>query len=185
MVLRNTKILLQLSLLFGLMSCQPGNPIVTVLGEVSGFDISQNIQRLNSKTDKDVFIISGRCFGMISDVQISFDNGSSFESLSQHAETSNLNCASDGTFSYTINPNNKTLFDIPLDQSYKDFKIRGLSEFGATTIHNFRRMISNTNNLQITAGSTRTSTFKGRIISSASQSQQGSNYKFKGALKIK
>ena len=67
--------------LLGLMSCQPGAPVVTVLGEVSGFEISETTQILKSKSNKNVFYISGRCFGAINDVQVSFDNGSSFNAL--------------------------------------------------------------------------------------------------------
>ena len=190
-ILSLKNILLSTSLL-GLMSCQPGAPIVTVLGEVGGFEISETTQILKSKSNKNVFYISGRCFGAISDVQISFDNGGSFSALSQYAETTTFNCAVNGTFSYKINPNNTVAFDIPSNSSYKDFKIRGMSDFGATSVQNLRRMVTNSGDLQMTAGSVLATVsvsgspavFRGRIISSADTSS-GSNFKFKGAIRIK
>ena len=174
------------------MSCQPGAPIVTVLGEVGGFEVSETIQILKSKSNKNVFYISGRCFGAISDVQISFDNGKSFSALSQYAETTAFKCAENGTFSYKINPNNTVAFDIPSNSSYKDFKIRGMSDFGATSVQNLRRMVTNSGDLQMTAGSLLANVsvsgtpavFRGRIISSAGTSS-GTNFKFKGAIRIK
>ncbi|AZZ37703.1 hypothetical protein CIK05_13155 [Bdellovibrio sp. qaytius] len=192
MKLFNVKNIFLSTSLLTLMACQPGAPVVTVLGEVSGFDISEKTQILKSKTNKNVFYISGTCFGAIKDVQISFDNGSSYSALSQYAETSTQNCSSSGTFSYKINPNNTVAFDIPANSSYKDFKIRGTSDFGPTSVQNLRRMISNSGDLQVTAGSTLASVtvsgtpaiLRGRIVSSAG-SVSGTNFILKGAIRIK
>ena len=188
----NLKNILLSTFLLGLMSCQPGAPIVTVLGEVGGFEISESTQILKTKSNKNIFYISGKCFGAITDVQISFDNGATYNPLSQFAETSTFNCAVNGTFSYKINPNNTVAFDIPANSSYKDFKIRGTSDFGSTGVQNLRRMISNSGDLQITAGSFISAVsvsgspavFRGRVISSAGESS-GTNFKFKGAIRIK
>ena len=188
----NLKNILLSTSLLGLMSCQPGAPIVTVLGEVGGFEISETTQILKNKSNKNIFFISGKCFGAITDVQISFDNGGSFNPLSQYAETSSFNCAINGTFSYKINPNNTVAFDIPSNSSYKDFKIRGSSDFGATSVQNLRRLVSNSGDLQVTAGSFietvsvsgSPAVFRGRVISSAGETS-GTNFKFKGAIRIK
>ena len=187
-----TRILLLTSLL-GLMACQPGAPVITVLGEVSGFEISETTQILKSKTNKSSFFISGKCFGAIKDVQVSFDNGASYSALSQYAEISTLNCSTTGTFAYKIDPNNTIAFDIPNSSSYKDFKIRGTSDFGNTIVQNLRRMVSNSADLQVTAGSMiednitvsgTAAIFRGRVISSAGV-VSGTNFILKGAIRIK
>lgn len=174
------------------MSCQPGAPIVTVIGEMGGFNVNETTQILKSKNSKNIFYISGKCNSVISDIQVSFDGGANFTSLSQFAESFTNNCSSNGTYSYKINPNNTIAFDIPVSSSFKDFKLRGMGDFGATVTQNFRRMISNSGDLQITAGSTvATGTISGtpvvlkaRILSSAGETT-GVNFKFKGAIKIK
>lgn len=188
----NIKYIFLFSSLFGLVACQPGAPVVTVLGEVSGFEITETTQILKSKTNKNVFYISGKCFGAISDVEVSFDNGGSYSALSSYAETSTFNCAINGTFSYKINPNSTVAFDIPANSSYKDFKLRGKSDFGNSVVQNLRRMVTNSGDLQITAGSFIDSVtvsgapavFRGRVISSAGV-VSGTNFIFKGAIRIK
>lgn len=190
-VLNLKNILLSTSLL-SLMACQPGAPIVTVIGEMSGFEISESTQILKSKTSKNVFYITGKCFGSVSDIQVSFDNGGSYNPLSQYAESFEQKCSSDGTFSYKINPNSTSVFDIPSNSSFKDFKLRGMSDFGATIVLNLRRMVSNSGDLQITAGSTianvtvsgTPAVFRGRVLSSAGVTT-GTNFKFKGVVRIK
>jgi len=187
-----TNILLLTSLLT-LMSCQPGVPVVTVLGEVGGFEISESTQILKSKTSKTIFYISGKCQGSIKDIHISFDNGANYTPLSQFAESYTLDCSGLGTYSYKINPNNTVAFDIPAEASYRDFKLRGISDFGNTLVLNLRRMVSNSGDLQITAGSTIVNAttasgtsvvFRARVLSSTGVTT-GSNFKFKGAIRIK
>lgn len=188
----NTKNILFPLLLLSLTGCQPGAPVITALGEVSGFEINESIQVLKSKTSKSIFYISGRCFGALSDVQVSFDDGATYSPLSQYAETFSINCSTTGSFTYKINPNNTIAFDIPSNSAYKDFKIRGLSDFGNTVVKNLRRMISNSADLQITAGSTISNVtvsgtpavLRGRIISSSGITT-GPNYILKGSLRIK
>lgn len=190
-LLKLKNILLSTSLL-SLMACQPGAPVVTVLSAVSGFEITENTQILKRKSDRNIFYISGKCFGMVKDIQISFDNGETYSALSQYAEESAMNCSTTGTFSFKIDPNNNVVFDIPVSSSYKDFKIRGFSDFGNTVVQNLRRMVSNSGDLQVTAGSfIETVTvsgspaiFRGRIISSAGVAS-GTNFIFKGAVRIK
>lgn len=191
MKILNVKNILLSTLITGLMACQPGAPVITVLGEVTGFEISETTQILKSKTNKSIFYISGRCFGAIRDVEVSFNNGATYSPLSQYAETFTLSCASTGTFTYKINPNSTIAFDIPSDSSFKDFKIRGSSDFGNTVVQNLRRLVSSSADSQITAGSTENVTvsgtaaiFRGRIVSSAGVSS-GTNYIFKGAIRIK
>lgn len=174
------------------MSCQPGAPVVTVLGEVSGFEISETTQILKTKTSKNAFYISGKCFGSISDIQVSFDNGATYGTLSQYAESYQQNCASNGTYSYKINPNNTSVFDIPSNSSYKDFKLRGMSDFGATVVQNLRRIVSTSGDLQVTAGSMianvtvsgTPAVLRGRVLSSASVTT-GTNFILKGSVRIK
>lgn len=188
----NLKNILLSASVLGLMACQPGAPVVTVLGEVSGFEVTETTQILKSKNSKNIFFISGKCFGAISDVQVSFDNGGTYTALSQYAETSTQNCSSSGTFSFKINPNNTTAFDIPANSSYRDFKLRGMSDFGATTVQNLRRMVSNSGDLQMTAGSVvanvtvsgSPAVLRGRIISSAGVTS-GTNFILKAAIRIK
>ncbi|MES2801487.1 MAG: hypothetical protein V4654_03260 [Bdellovibrionota bacterium] len=191
-VLNLKKIILLSSLLLGLMACQPGAPVVTVLGEVSGFEVTEKTQILKSKSSKNVFYISGTCFGAISDIQVSFDGGSSYSALSGYAETSDQSCKNNGTFSFKINPNSTIAFDIPANSSYKDIKLRGMSDFGATVVQNLRRMITSSGDLQVTAGSTITdvtvsgtpAVFRGRVISSAGVTS-GTNFILKGSIRIK
>lgn len=187
-----TNILLLAPLLL-LMSCQPGAPVVTVLGEVGGFEISESTQILKSKTSKSIFYISGKCQGSIKDILISFDNGSNYTPLSQFAESYTLDCSSNGTYSYKINPNSTIAFDIPADASYRDFKLRGISDFGNTLVLNLRRMVTNGGDLQITAGSvvanatTASGTpvvLRARVLSSA-EATTGPGFKFKGAIRVK
>lgn len=187
------KNILLTSSLMTLLACQPGAPVVTVLGEVSGFEISETTQILKSKTSKNIFYISGKCFGSISDIQVSFDNGSTYSPLSQYAESYEKNCSSNGTYSYKINPNNTSVFDIPPTSSFKDFKFRGMSDFGMTVVKNLRRQISS-GEIEISAGSSVTTgtlsgtttayIFTGRVISSAGITS-GTNFIFKGAVRIK
>ena len=175
-----------------LTACQPGAPLVTVLGQVAGFELNETTQILKSKTNKNSFTISGKCNAAIREIEISFDGGAVYSSLSQFAESSTKNC-SGGTFSFLINPNNTIAFDIPADASFKDFKLRGTGDFGASAVLNFRRMVSNSGDLQITAGSGSTSgvvsgspvVLKARIISSAGSTSSNPNYKFKGSIRIK
>lgn len=184
-------ILLSTSLL-SLMACQPGAPIVTVLSEISGFEVNETTQILKSKNSKNIFYISGKCFGAIKDIEVSFDNGSTYMTLSQYAESFTQNCASSGTFSFTINPNNTTAFDIPVNSSYRDIKLRGMSDFGATVVQNLRRMVTNSGDLQITAGSVianvsasgTPAVLRGRLISSAGTTSSA-NFILKAAIRIK
>lgn len=187
-----TNILLLTPLLV-LMSCQPGAPVVTVLGEVGGFEISESTQILKSKTSKTIFYISGKCQGSIKDIQVSFDNGANYTPLSQFAESYTLNCSGSGTYSYKINPNNTIAFDIPSDASHRDFKLRGISDFGNTLVLNLRRMVSNGGDLQITAGSTIVNAttasgtpviLRARVLSSTGVTT-GPGFKFKGSIRIK
>lgn len=192
MKLFTLKNILLTSSLMTLLACQPGAPVVTVLGEVSGFEISETIQILKSKTSKNIFYISGTCFVSVNDIQVSFDNGSTYSPLSQYAESYEQNCSSNGTYSYKINPNNTSVFDIPSNISYKDFKFRGMTDFGVTAVQNLRRMINTSDDLQITAGSTVVNTtvsgtpviLRARVLSSAGVTT-GTNFKFKGAIRIK
>lgn len=185
---RSVKNILLLTLLLTLMSCQAGAPVVTVLGEVGGFDITETTQILKSKTSKNIFYISGKCQGAIKDIQVSFDNGANYTPLSQFAENYTMDCSGSGTYSYKINPNNTVAFDIPADVPYKDFKFRGTSDFGNTVVQNLRRMINSGDGLQITAGSTNTVSatyiLKARIISAADVTT-GPSFKFNGAIRIK
>lgn len=175
-----------------LTACQPGAPLVTVLGQVAGFELNETTQILKNKANKNSFTISGKCNAAIKEVEISF-GGDSFTPLSQFAESYTKDCTNGGTFSFLINPNNTIAFDIPADASYKDFKLRGMGDFGATAVHNFRRMISNSGDLQITAGTGSSSgvvsgspvVLKARIISSAGSTSSNPNYKFKGSIRIK
>lgn len=181
-----------ISALLLLTACQPGAPLVTVLGQVAGFELNETTQILKSKTNKNSFTISGKCNAAIKEVEISFDGGAVYSPLSQFAESSNKNCAT-GTFSFLINPNNTIAFDIAADASFKDFKIRGTGDFGASAVLNFRRLVSNSGDLQITAGSGSTNgvvsgspvVLKARIISSAGTTSSNPNYKFKGSIRIK
>lgn len=193
MKLQMLKNLLIFSSLLTLMSCQPGTALVTVLGQVSGFDLTETTQILKSKTNKNPFYISGRCSASIKEVEVSFDNGANYTPLSQFAESFSKDCSASGTFSYRINPNNTIAFDIPADLSYKDFKIRGTGDFGASAVQNFRRMVNSGGDLQLTAGSVKVEAttvsgtpviLRARVISSAGVSS-GSNFKFKGAIRIK
>lgn len=190
---RMMKNILLLAPLLMLMSCQPGAPVVTVLGEVGGFEISESTQILKSKTSKTIFYISGKCQGSIKDIQISFDNGANYTPLSQFAESYTLDCSGLGTYSYKINPNNTVAFDIPAEASYRDFKLRGISDFGNTLVLNLRRMVSSGGDLQITAGSTIVNTnttsgtpviLRARVLSSTGVTT-GPSFKFKGAIRIK
>ena len=184
-------ILLLPSLLL-LAACQPGAPVVTVIGEVGGFNITETTQILKTKNSKNIFYISGKCQGAIKDIHVSFDNGGSYTPLSQFAETVSFDCSTNGTYSYKINPNSTIAFDIPADRSYKDFKFRGSSDFGNTVVQNLRRMVTNSGELQVTAGSVienvtvsgTPAVFKARIVSS-SGTDSGANFKFKGAIRIK
>lgn len=188
MKLLTLKNILLTSSLMTLLACQPGAPVVTVLGEVGGFEISETIQILKSKTSRNIFYISGRCQSSIKGIQISFDNGTNYTPLSQFAESFTLDCAGSGTYSYKINPNNTIAFDIPVDSSYKDFKLRGSSDFGNTVVQNLRRMISSDGDLQITAGSKTTTSgtlvLRARVLSSTGVTT-GPGFKFKGAIRIK
>lgn len=184
--------MLKISSLLLLSACQPGAPVVTVIGEVGGFNISETTQILKTKNSKNIFYIAGKCQGAIKDIQVSFDNGATYTPLSQFAETVSFDCATNGSYSYKINPNNTIAFDIPSDSSYKDFKFRGSSDFGHTVVQILRRMVSNSGDLQITAGSVSENVtvsgtpavFKGRIVSSYG-TDSGANFKFKGAIRIK
>lgn len=186
-----TYILLFSSLLI-LSACQPGAPVVTVIGEVGGFNITETTQILKTKNSKNIFYIAGKCQGAIKDIHVSFDNGANYTPLSQFAETVSLDCATSGTYSFKINPNNTIAFDIPADASYKDFKFRGSSDFGNTVVQNLRRMVSNSGDLQVTAGSVianvtvsgTPAVLKARIVSSQA-TDSGPNFKFKGAIRIK
>ncbi len=188
----NLKYILLSTSLLSLMACQPGAPIVTVLGEVSGFEVTETTQILKSKDSKSIFYISGKCFGAIKDVEVSFDNGGTYTTLGQYAESFTQSCASSGTFSYKINPNNTTAFDIPANSSYRDIKLRGMSDFGATIVQNLRRMVTNSGDLQMTAGSVianvtvsgTPAVLRGRLISSAGVTS-GTNFILKAAIRIK
>lgn len=175
-----------------LMSCQPGAPVVTMLGEVGGFEISESVMTLKSKTSTDVFYVSGKCFGLVTDIEVSFDNGATYSSLGQYSADAQQKCSTDGTFSFKIDPAIRTEFNIPYDRSYKDFKFRGLSEFGMTAVKNLRRQVK-LGELQLTAGSgsasiataSGTLTLKGRIISTAEVVTTGSGHVLKGSIRIK
>lgn len=192
MTMITLKISVMFSFLLLLTACQPGAPLVTVLGQVAGFALNESTQILKSKTNKNSFTISGKCNTAIKEIEISFDGGSSYSPLGQFAESSNKNCAA-GTFSFLINPNNTIAFDIPADASFKDFKLRGTGDFGASAVLNFRRMVTNSGDLQITAGSGSNNgvvsgspvVLKARIISAAGSTSSNPNYKFKGSIRIK
>lgn len=175
-----------------LMSCQAGTPVVTMIGEVGGFEISESVMTLKSKNSTDVFYVTGKCFGLITDIEVSFDNGATYSSLGQYAALAEQKCSVDGTFSFKIDPALRTEFNIPNDRSYKDFKFRGLSEFGMTSVKNLRRQVK-LGDLQITSGSgsasvataSGTLTLKGRLVSTAVVNSTGSGYVFKGSIRIK
>lgn len=172
------------------MSCQPGAPIVTVLGQVSGFEIYETVQTLKNKTSKNAFYISGKCNASVSEIEVSFDSGATYTPLNLYAETYSNDCAASGTFSYKINPNSTIAFDLPANSSFKDFKIRGNGDYGLTAILNLRRAVAS--DFQVTTGSTKvTGTISGtpvflraRLLSSVGTTT-GGTYKFKGAIRIK
>lgn len=172
------------------MSCQPGAPVVTVLGKVGGFSINESVQTLNYKYDYGIFHISGKCNASISDIEISFDNGITFSPLSTYAISSTNDCSTTGKFSYKIDPSAVDEFDIPETAAYLDFKIRGNGDYGLSEVFNLRRMVKS--NLQVTPGSYARRQISGgviyshwgRLLSSAVVTNNG-NYQFKGTVRIK
>ena len=169
-----------------LMSCQPGAPVVTVIGQVSGFSINESIQNLKNKSNRSIFAISGKCNPSITDIEISFDGGSSYSLLSSVAETSTKDCTGTGTFNYIINPNTVTAFNLPLESSFKDFKIRGYGDYGMTNVLNLRRMVSS--DFQVTTGSASVTSggaiLRGRILSTIGRTS-GVGFMIKGTLRVK
>lgn len=173
-----------------LMSCQPGSPIITVLGQVGGFEIAESIQTLKNKTSKNIFYISGKCNISVSEIEISFDQGLTYSALSSFSESYSNDCATLGRFSYKINPNSTIAFDLPADSWYKDFKIRGNGDYGVTAALNLRRAVAS--DFQVTAGTTQVAgtvsgtpvVLRARLLSSVGTST-GATYRFKGALRIK
>lgn len=170
-----------------LMSCQPGAPVVSLIGQVTGFSLNETVQNVKSKSSNKIFYISGKCNPAITDIEISFDNGATFVSLGNYAEGSYIkNCSSTGDFSYKINPQSKTEFSIPANSSFKDFKIRGFSDFGITSALNLRRMVSS--DFQVTAGSARITSgsmvLQGRLVSSI-ETSTGTPFRFTGSIRIK
>lgn len=173
-----------------LTSCQPGAPVITMLGKVSGFEVSESLITLRSKTSTNPFYVSGKCVGNISEIQVSFDEGNSYSPLINYSIEPAMDCSQSGTFSFKIDPSLSpgSAFTIPANSSYKNFKFRGMSDFGPTTVYNLRMQINTAEDLQITAGSGSTTsgtfTLKGRIISAANSTTSGTLV-FKGAIRIK
>jgi hypothetical protein len=170
-----------------LSACQPGAPIVKVLGEVGGFRLTENVMTLKSKNARDPFFVSGVCFGSVNSIQVSFDEGATYQPLNQFAQSFSQSCSSTGSYSYLIDPAIATQFNVPAGRSYKDFYFRGTSDFGMTSVQILRRQV-NLGSFQITSGSglvtSGTAVLSGRIISAAGVAS-GTNWVLKGALRIK
>lgn len=180
--------LLILNLFLFLFSCQAGTPMISALGEVSGFTINETVMTLKTKNNNDPFTMSGTCTGKLNDIQISFDNGTTYTSVYPMTTSYQENCVAAGTFSFVINPALNAGFAIPQNLSSKNFLFRGISDFGMTTSQAFRRQVS-LGDVQITAGSvTQTvsggGTFKGRITGTTG-AVSDTRFIFQGSVIVK
>ncbi len=188
---------LLLLLITSIYSCQAGTPNVTALSStVKGFSLKQKIQYVKSKSNFNYFAIKGQCHQTIKSVEVSFDQGQSYQMINPGTnQYSQINCSSDGTFLIQINPSILGFpVQIPTTSKYLDLFVRGQGLMGQTTSLPFRLEILPRTN-QITAGSVRTVasssvngvsyTIKGRIISSSEKPLQQNGYQIKGSIVVR
>ena len=173
-----------------LFSCQAGSPVISALGEMSGFSLDSQMVTMKTKTSTTPFLVSGKCTQSLSDIQISMDGGATYASAQPFTTAFQNNCGSSGNFSMTINPAISSQFQIPMDAVSKTFLFRGISDFGVTSAEGLVLQVS-LGDVQVTAGSVvinsgASGTLKARIVSSdAAQNTASSTFKFTGRITVK
>jgi hypothetical protein len=168
------------------MSCKKGIPEIESLHKLSGFSLDQSVINLKSKSNTQVFTISGQCDTNISQIEISFDQ-KKFESLSIYSNSQSVQCASSKNFSFSVDPTQNTQFNLPDSSNSKILYIRGSGDLGYTSLFTISLQYIGSSENRVTAGSGVQSNgvhiLKGRIQTS-NVSSSGS-YILKGSIKVK
>lgn len=88
-------------LFLGLTACKNAVPEIEELRKLDGFSLDQQTISISNKNTP-TLTVSGTCGSQFLEIEISFDQGRSWNNISSYATSSNFLCATTGTFSYNL-----------------------------------------------------------------------------------
>lgn len=183
-----SSVLMALSFIL-LLACQKGEPEISSLRELQGFQLDQDLVSVSSKTTPE-FVLSGRCSSQFSAIEVSVDGGSQWMALEALASKSEISCSTTGGFKAELSFANR-----PLDKSkwslgsYGHLRFRAVSELGYSFPLIVRMEHLGDRRGRVTAGASETPLtggdfkLKGQISAlSNAPTLRGGNYKVQGEV---
>jgi hypothetical protein len=175
-----------------LSACKKGEPIVSQLKLLNGFQLDQSIIPVMSKTNP-AFSVTGRCDSRFEDFELSTDGGLTWKKVRELSTDYHFDCDSNATFSASIDFSKAQLNSSRWNTagSYNDLFFRGVSStFGPSVLQKVRLDVAIKSKFLTTgmsAGSSRQSLSGGYMLNDqvsvqSSHVQVSNGYRLEGSI---